>query len=87
MEADSKKAVEKADKLTQRLSEREQAEGRMGGEAGQRIVYDQAAIDRLLDRSAVSSDPLVAELKWSCWVGMHPLRACMSPLNASTHCM
>lgn len=53
-EAASKKAAEKAEKLTQRLSEREQAEGRMGGEAGQRIVYDDAAIERLLDRSAAS---------------------------------
>ena len=51
-EAGSKKAAEKAEKLTQRLSEREQAQGRMGGEAGQRIVYDDAAIERLLDRSA-----------------------------------
>lgn len=45
----NKAAAEKADKLV-RLSEREQAEGRTGGQAGQRIVYDDAAIDRLLDR-------------------------------------
>lgn len=51
-EAASRKAADKAEKLTQRLGEREQAEGRMGGEAGQRIVYDDAAIERLLDRSA-----------------------------------
>lgn len=50
-EAANEKAADKAEKLTQRLSEREQAEGRMGGEAGQRIVYDEAAIERLLDRS------------------------------------
>lgn len=47
----SKSAADKADKLI-RLSEREQAEGRTGGQAGQRIVYDDAAIERLLDRSA-----------------------------------
>ena len=35
-----------------RLSEREQAEGRTGGQAGHRIVYDDAAIERLLDRWA-----------------------------------
>ena len=45
----NKAAAEKADKLI-RLSEREQAEGRTGGQAGQRIVYDDAAIERLLDR-------------------------------------
>ena len=45
----SKVSVDKADKLI-RLSEREQAEGRTGGQAGQRIVYDNAAIERLLDR-------------------------------------
>ncbi len=47
----SKASVDKADKLI-RLSEREQAEGRTGGQAGQRIVYDNAAIERLLDRCA-----------------------------------
>lgn len=45
----NKAAAEKAEKLI-RLSEREQAEGRTGGQAGQRIVYDDAAIERLLDR-------------------------------------
>lgn len=45
----NKSAAEKADKLI-RLSEREQAEGRTGGQAGQRIVYDDAAIERLLNR-------------------------------------
>lgn len=47
----SKASADKADKLI-RLSEREQAEGRTGGQAGQRIVYDNAAIERLLDRCA-----------------------------------
>ena len=47
----NKTAADKADKLI-RLSEREQAEGRTGGQAGQRIVYDDAAIERLLDRCA-----------------------------------
>lgn len=49
----SKAAAEKADKLI-RLSEREQAEGRTGGQAGQRIVYDDAAIERLLERCRLS---------------------------------
>ena len=48
----NKTAAEKADKLI-RLSEREQAEGRTGGQAGQRIVYDDMAIERLLDRCAL----------------------------------
>lgn len=47
----NKAIADKADKLI-RLSEREQAEGRTGGQAGQRIVYDNAAIERLLDRCA-----------------------------------
>lgn len=50
----NKAAAEKADKLI-RLSEREQAEGRTGGQAGQRIVYDDAAIERLLDRCTIHS--------------------------------
>ncbi|KAL0051035.1 hypothetical protein WJX82_000961 [Trebouxia sp. C0006] len=50
----SKASVDKADKLI-RLSEREQAEGRTGGQAGQRIVYDNAAIERLLDRSDLAN--------------------------------
>lgn len=54
----SKTTTDKADKLI-RLSEREQAEGRTGGQAGQRIVYDDAAIERLLDRWVTWSCQLV----------------------------
>lgn len=52
-------AAEKAEKLI-RLSEREQAEGRTGGQAGQRIVYDDAAIARLLDRCLLCPSLAVA---------------------------
>ena len=55
--AAGKSASDKAEKLI-RLSEREQAEGRTGGQAGRRIVYDDAAIERLLDRSAQSPQGL-----------------------------
>lgn len=48
-----------AEKLI-RLSEREQAEGRTGGQAGQRIVYDDAAIERLLDRCLPCPSPALA---------------------------
>ena len=47
--AAGKSSSDKAEKII-RLSEREQAEGRTGGQAGKGIVYDDAAIERLLDR-------------------------------------
>ena len=38
-----------------RLAAREAAAGRLGGDAGRRIVYDDAAIERLLDRCTPSA--------------------------------
>jgi hypothetical protein len=49
-EAASAAAAEQLRLKKRRVLDIEQEAGRMGGDTGRRIVYDDAAIERLLDR-------------------------------------